>query len=121
MNQLATLNTEALEDLLQIRSWGRWAKPQFVGHKTPGWVKEILSGWRESPREYVPEVSDEYAMALDSLIARLPDRRKKVIIGIYVFRMPITYLSRKLSTSKHTVIQERDAAMWYLYGALDGY
>lgn len=120
MNQLATLNTESVEDLLQIRSWGKWARPHYIGQKVPGWVHEIISGWRESEttREYIPEINEEYALVLDGMIAKMSERTKKVLIGLYVYRIPITRLPKTLRISRYVIDREREAGLWYLYGAL---
>lgn len=119
MNQVVAQNTESLEDTLLIRSWGKWGRPHFVGTKAPGWVKEIISGWRESPKECIPDIDEEYALKLDRLIARMPETRKATLIGLYVYRTPLNQLAKVLHTTKYHVMNERDAALWYLLGALE--
>ena len=111
------LDTQTLEETLMIRSWGYWAKDASE-KKYPGWVYRMeKDAWRTISNP-PPPIKEDYAAELDQKIAKLPDRQKAVLIGLYVARRGVNELARVLSTTKYVISNERDAALYLLYGAL---
>lgn len=113
-----TLSTDVLEDTLMIRSWGYWARESSAG-KYPPWVYEMQKDYNRELQPRPDPISEEYAARLDLMIARLPERQKAVLIGLYVGFIGVNELARKMNTTKYAIRNERDAALHILYGALN--
>lgn len=79
----------------------------------------MMQGYRES-RSAAEPISDDYAMKIDRLIAGLPEPTKSVIYSMHVCGKSINYIAGIQKRSRISVAQDRDAALWYLYGALKG-
>ena len=117
MNQPAVISATTLEDDLLLPSWGAWAREGMSATKYPGWVILMMQGYRES-RPAAEPVSDDYALKIDRLIAGLPEPTKSVIYSLYVCGKSINYIAGVQKRSRIAIAQDRDAALWYLYGAL---
>ena len=112
-----TLGTEELEETLQIKSWGYWAQERSAG-SYPAWVYEMQKDWNRTHQPIPDPISEDYAARLDGIIAKLPDRKKGVLIGLYVGNRGVNELARIMNTTKYVIRNERDAALYVLYGAL---
>lgn len=119
VNQIApsTLGTSELEEVIKIRSWGFWAKETSRG-RYPPWVYEMQKDYNRLHSSLPEPISEEYAARLDGMIAKLPDRQKGALIGLYVGLRGVNELARIMNTTKYVIRNERDAALHILYGAL---
>lgn len=106
-----------LEDDLLMWSWGRWAR-EGEGRSYPAWVVLMLEGYRETGN-YLPPITDDYAMKLDRIIATLePTIIKKTVFAIYYGGKSVNALAKAQRRSKESVAKDRDYALGYIHGAL---
>ena len=106
-----------LEDDLLMWSWGRWAR-EGEGKSYPAWVVLMLEGYRETGN-YLPPITDDYAMKLDRIIATLePKIIKKTVFAIYYGGTSLSSLSVAQRRSKVAIAKDRDYALAYIQGAL---
>ena len=119
--QVVTLNHEALEDSLQMWSWGKWAW-EGGGKTYPGWVLAMQEGYREEPaRKYIPPIEEGYAEKLDLMIAQSgkSDRLALMLmVKLYIHNMSIYKLAKKLGISRNELTQKREITLGVLYGKL---
>lgn len=113
------ITTMSLEDDIQIRAWGCWARPRIereLGVKAPGWSKLVKSGYRVASAS--PDIDESYALHLDAIIAALPERYRRTLVGLYVYGLSGHRLSAVYRESRRSIEQDRDAALNMIYGAL---
>lgn len=116
-----SLTTAQLEETLKIRSWGKWAKPRIereLGAKCPWWVDLMKEGWRESSRDYVEPITDEYGLMLDRMISATGEESRLILTSLYCFGYGVNLIASNSRYSKYDVRSIRDSALNQLYGAL---
>lgn len=112
------LSTSSLEDELQLRSFGKWARSAEQRTKYPLWVQQMLQGHREDPRELIPDIDPDYAMRLDKMMTRLDPFDRDVLVSHYVGRQSFRSIAVALRTTDRNVRDVRDRALSYLAGLL---
>lgn len=113
-----SMTASKLEDDIMIWSWGQWAREGMGGARYPAWVIIMLQGYRESRAKTFPDISDDVALKIDSLVAKLPERPRSVVYSLYVCNRSINYIAGMQRRSKHAVSQDRDFALATIWGAM---
>lgn len=117
-----SFTTAAMEDALQLKSFGKWARNDENMRKLRCMdslmFKDYRSGYKEDPRELIPDINPDYALELDQAMLGLDKDTRKVIIAYYVYRLSWRAIARETRRHLDTVRNQRDMAVSFLYGNL---
>jgi hypothetical protein len=105
------LDREQLEDFTKVVEWGRWSWEGMGNGEHPMY---LISTCRKSSAQ----ISDDEAIELDMLIAKLPDRQHDVIGILYVERKPLMLAAVRLRMDRQTMRNLRLEALQTLYNGL---
>ena len=115
------LSTTALEDELQLRPFGKWARSENNLRRLQcvdsPMFREFKSGWPET-RELIPDIDPDYAMKLDKLMTRLDKFDRDVVVFHYVGLQSFRSIAKALRTTDRNVRDVRDRALSFIYGML---
>lgn len=105
-----------IEDTLRIKSWGKWASEGIKSGKiaSPPWAKQYQAPWKDDPDELLVPIDDDYGMRLDKEMLGLEEKQRKMIVMIYVWKMPVTSIAKALNTRRQSVYDDQKNALWYL-------
>lgn len=119
---VSRLRPEDMAEILMLPSWGRVRREnpdRLLGYSRQIWQELYDSGYQEEPEEAPPPpISEDHADLLDREILKLERDLQKTLIALYVRGKSLNAAPRVLGKSRHAVIQDRDAAINRLYGAL---
>lgn len=115
-----TISVEDMEEALRMWDYGAWARTAWPrALKPPPWVRHIKTLDREKElRRYFRPISDDYGEKLDSMISKLPDAQRDILINIYVNLLSLKEAIEDAESTYHVVSSERRGALQMMYGAL---
>jgi len=100
----ANLSKEELETLTKVAEWGRWT---WQGEGDGEHHMYLISTSRKSSAN----ISDDEAVEVDTVIAKLDARQYNVLCTLYVDRKPLMLAARYLHMDRQTVRNIRQEAL----------
>lgn len=104
-HQLSELSRKDLEFATKIIQWGQWAGSGIFPHCS-------------KKQGYSPSITDDEALEIDGIIAKMQSKPKYVLIQMYLYNNTIEATAKMVKLSKHSVSNYRDIGLSFLYGAL---
>jgi DNA-directed RNA polymerase specialized sigma24 family protein len=103
---LEELRAKELEEATNIVQWGLWAR---------GGLPECSS----LERGTTPAITDDDALAIERVVAKLPVMTRTVIKRLYIGRYTLHEIAMKLMVSKRRVAEYRDQGLNIIHGAIN--
>lgn len=105
------LDREQLEDYTKVIEWGRWSWEGMGYGEHPLYLVSTC-------RKASAQISDDEAIELDMLIAKLEPRQRTVIEILYCDRKPLMLAAKVLHMDRQTMRDLRQRALQSLFDTL---